>query len=221
MTEPGDERTAAAGSRGHMRASRADREQVVELLKTAFVQDRLTKGEFDLRVSQTLASRTYAELAAVTAGIPAALTAAKPSAPARAQGEQPVLRRPGRVITAVTALYACAWAYELFLSPDGGDNHSAPSVIVGGGLLYLFILVICVGQVFAVRREKRSGGQLPPRPAQSGEELDGERGGGPGNDLMLCQAHRATRARRLLGHSVSQRIWRSAPTRRASAGLCT
>jgi Domain of unknown function (DUF1707) len=62
--------TATAG-RGHLRASRADREQVVDALKVAFAQGRLAKGEFDARISQTLVSRTYADLAAVTAGIPA------------------------------------------------------------------------------------------------------------------------------------------------------
>jgi hypothetical protein len=54
--------------------SRADRERVVELLKSAFVQGRLAKDEFDARVSQALASRTYADLAAVGADIPAGLT---------------------------------------------------------------------------------------------------------------------------------------------------
>src|SRR5580700_8983479 len=33
MTEPGDERTAAAGGGGHLRVSRTDRERVIELLK--------------------------------------------------------------------------------------------------------------------------------------------------------------------------------------------
>lgn len=36
---------------------------------------------------QAFASRTYAELAAVTVGIPAGLTIAKPLTPVRAQGE--------------------------------------------------------------------------------------------------------------------------------------
>jgi hypothetical protein len=63
-----DDLAAAAG--GHLRASRADREQVIAVLKTAFVQDRLAKDEFDHRVGQVLASRTYAQLAELTADIP-------------------------------------------------------------------------------------------------------------------------------------------------------
>jgi hypothetical protein len=73
--EPGAR--AAAG----LRASRADRERVIDLLKAAFVQGRLDRDEFDARIGQALASRTYGELAAVTAGLPAELTAALPRRP--------------------------------------------------------------------------------------------------------------------------------------------
>ena len=67
MTGPQD--PAAAGS-GRLRAGHADREQVIDTLKTAFVHGQLTKDELDARAGQALAARTYADLAAVTAGIP-------------------------------------------------------------------------------------------------------------------------------------------------------
>jgi hypothetical protein len=60
------------------------------------VQGRLGKDEFDLRVGQAFGSRTYAELAAVTADLPAGLATAKRSQRARAQDEP--MRRPGRMI---------------------------------------------------------------------------------------------------------------------------
>jgi len=69
---------AVVVGRGHLLASHADRERVIEALKSAFVQGRLDRDEFDLRVGQTLASRTYAELARVTADLPAGLAAAQP-----------------------------------------------------------------------------------------------------------------------------------------------
>lgn len=71
---------AEAASAG-LRASRADRERVIDLLKAAFVQGRLDKDEFDARIGQAVASRTYGELAAVTAGIPAEQTGALPRRP--------------------------------------------------------------------------------------------------------------------------------------------
>src|SRR5207247_10340373 len=97
MSGPGDEIAAAAGGRGHLRASHADREQVIGTLKAAYVQGMLAKDEFDLRVGQVFASRTYTDLAAVTADLPAGLTAAQPPQPDREPGERRVLR-PGIVI---------------------------------------------------------------------------------------------------------------------------
>ena len=73
---------------GRFRASDADREQVIDALKVAFVQGRLTKDELDARAGQTFASRTYAELAAVTADIPAGPPAA------RERAETPSAREP-------------------------------------------------------------------------------------------------------------------------------
>jgi hypothetical protein len=74
--EPGAQ-AAAAG----LRASRADRERVIDLLKAAFVQGRLDRDEFDARIGQALASRTYGELAAITTDIPAELIGALPRRP--------------------------------------------------------------------------------------------------------------------------------------------
>jgi hypothetical protein len=65
---------AAAPGRGRLRTSRADRDQVIAVLKAAFVQGRLTKDEFEARIDLALTSRTYAELALVTTDIPAGLT---------------------------------------------------------------------------------------------------------------------------------------------------
>jgi DUF1707 SHOCT-like domain len=85
---PGDELEAAG--RGHLRASHADREQVIEVLKAAFVQGRLAKEDFDVRVGQVLASRTYADLAVVTA-LPAGAAASRPpQTRSRARARKPV-----------------------------------------------------------------------------------------------------------------------------------
>ena len=62
----------AAAGRGRLRVGHADRERVIDTLKDAFTQGRLTRDELDARTSQALAARTYAELDAVTADIPGA-----------------------------------------------------------------------------------------------------------------------------------------------------
>src|SRR5204863_8593727 len=98
------------------------------------------------------------------AALPAMPPAAQPPQPARAQGEQKVLR-PGRWIAVATAAYAGAWAYELFLSPHGGDNSSFPPLILGGFLIYLGMLIASVGAIIVNWQDKRSGRQPPRRPA--------------------------------------------------------
>lgn len=58
-------------SYGQMRAAHADRERAIDVLKAAFAEGRLDKDEYDGRVGQVYASRTYAELATLTADLPA------------------------------------------------------------------------------------------------------------------------------------------------------
>jgi hypothetical protein len=74
MAGLGDKMAAATPGRGRLRAGYADREQVVGALKVAYVEGRLTEDEFDARLGQVYTSRTYAELAEVTADIPTGLT---------------------------------------------------------------------------------------------------------------------------------------------------
>jgi Domain of unknown function (DUF1707) len=168
VTGPGDELAASATGRGHLRVSDGEREQVIGTVKAAFVHGMLVKDEFDLRLSQAFASRTYAELAAVTAGLPARPAAAQPPVPARAQRGQPVLR-PGRVMAAATALYAGVQAF-LFLSPwpAGGENDPAPAKIalfLLSNPIYALVLLTCIVWLIARRRQRRSGGRPPRRPA--------------------------------------------------------
>ena len=88
MAGPDDEIAAGASGHGRLRASHADREQVISTLKAAFVHGLLAKDEFDQRVSHAFASRTRGELAALTADIPAGIAAAQPPrTPARVPGK--------------------------------------------------------------------------------------------------------------------------------------
>ena len=193
---PGDQ-AADAAARGHLRASHADREQVINVLKAAFVQGRLAKDELHARVDQTFASRTYAELAAITADLPAGLARPEPvRRPARGEGERPVAR-PGPVIGVATGLYAGVWPLALLVPwPQGADGDSVmPAVLIfTATLVYLLVVLISVGYMFAARREKHSGGQLPPRRARGGSALEAGRDAGPRDDLTLCRSRLDTRA---------------------------
>ena len=60
MSMPRDHIAADPAGHGRPGASHADREQVIEVLKTAFVQGRLTNDEFGTRIGRAFTSQTYA-----------------------------------------------------------------------------------------------------------------------------------------------------------------
>jgi hypothetical protein len=62
---------AQAGMSPAMRAASADRERAVDVLKAGFTEGRLTQDEYNERISRAYAARTYGELAAITADLPA------------------------------------------------------------------------------------------------------------------------------------------------------
>jgi hypothetical protein len=159
MAWPGDQRAAAAG-RGRMRASHADRDRSIDVLKNAFVQGRLTKPELDARVGQALASRTYAELAALTADIPAG-SAAVPSprpvrAPARRQPNTAV-RRGVPVMTATTVLTAGVWAAGL-ASPAGGQALAA--LVLTCTVVWFGVMLLVGAVLLDSWQDRRSGGRI-------------------------------------------------------------
>ncbi len=155
MAGPGDEIAAGAGGRGHLRASHADREQAVSVLKAAFVQGLLAKDEFDLRIGQVLVSRTDMELAALTAGIPAGLTAAHPLwEPAL----KPASRKAGQASAAGVAAFMGVSA--VVAAATGGNP--------GGRLVFVVVFVSMVAVLMAVLLafhawlDRRAGRQSSP-----------------------------------------------------------
>ena len=60
----------AAGGAGRMRASDADREHAVEVLKAGFADGRLPREDYDERLGQAYTAPTRADLEYVTAQLP-------------------------------------------------------------------------------------------------------------------------------------------------------
>ncbi len=183
MAGAGDNTAAAEGrGDGHLRASRADREQVVEILKTAFVEDRLTKDEFDLRVDHALASRTYAELTAVTSDLHAWPAAAGPAAagpastPARTLAKA-ALRSGVCVLAAFAIVGVVALTNAEGLAAFLAFSSMVVAVMAASGFLGYGVV--------DAWQEHRSRGQLPPRPGRNGRGLESGRPSSTGHDPAL------------------------------------
>jgi hypothetical protein len=129
MRGPADERAAGLG---RLRASHADREQAVETLKAAFVEGRLTRDELDARAGQALTARTYAELAAVTADVPAVTAAAPPP-------ENATVKAGARVVVAATAPTAAMWTTAWLTQ---ASSQAVINLAVTVTLIWLGILIL-------------------------------------------------------------------------------
>ena len=209
---PGDELTPSAGGRGHLRASHADRERVVDFLKAAFVQGRLTKEELEQRAGQALGSWTYAELAELTADLPGGPMTAPPpptSGQARDRARLPV----GKIVLVGTGVLTAPAVL-------------AAAIITGNeGLARAFDLIFpfyFTGWLAAMMQildnvRKRPRGQLPPRPALPEGALEGEQDGATGDGPMLAEA----RANAVPGRHGGTPSPRSLPVRPARRGAWT
>lgn len=157
MPQPGDHRAARRASRSQLRASHADRDQVVDTLKDAFVQGRLTRNEFDTRVGHALASRTYADLATLTADLPAMPPVARPPRkPVRTRPANPAVKNGTRVIAASTVLTGGLWAAALLT-----QSSQALGGLVFAVTFLWFGIVVLVGSVMLESRFHRRSGLNP------------------------------------------------------------
>ncbi|HEY2442419.1 MAG TPA: DUF1707 domain-containing protein [Streptosporangiaceae bacterium] len=135
-TGPHNQRAADAAGRGPFRASDADREQVADALKTAYAQGRLTMDELVMRAGLAFASRTYAELTAITADLPTGrfspplppVPAPAPALPGPVPEQTPARKKVSRKLV---LLGACA-----LISPGLGVAF----LTFYGGFIILFVL---------------------------------------------------------------------------------
>ena len=178
-TGPGNPTAAAPDGYGRMRASRADREQVIDALKAAFVQGRLTKDELDERVARALVPLTYAELAALTDDLPAGLASPREPGPL----VESSAARAGVYVTVVVGL---------FLVAAIGNGTGNPLALLGSALFLSPIWLLALAGLLALhaRLDRRAAGRLPPGPGQpdpgrpdldqGGQGLPGQRHAGTG-----------------------------------------
>jgi hypothetical protein len=128
----------------------AERERVIAALKAAFVQGRLTKEEFDLRVGQALA--IYAELDAITADIPAAPPAVTAQAElARETANKKMIRQGTTGVAGLTFVLVTALVMP----------HSPLLAVIVGGALTCFVAVLAAGllTLLSWAMDRRSGAQ--------------------------------------------------------------
>ena len=104
-----------------MRAASADRDRTIDVLTAAYGEGRLTKEEFDTRCARVLSAKTYADLAAVVADLPAGPFSAV--APYHA-GYYPAPQPPTSGVAVASLICGIAEFFTLGIA-------SVPAVILG------------------------------------------------------------------------------------------
>jgi hypothetical protein len=207
----------AAASRDRLRAGHADREDAIEALKDAFVAGMLVKDEFDARVAQALASRTYADLAALTADVPPAPAAARPARPPAPARRRPLARAAAGSGGCLVIAFAAMQIHRL---ADPGNTPGAlpgslalPSFLVALTTVFAALFIVIYGAGTAVEQQ-RSRRQPPPRTGPGGHVLDGERRSGTGRDPGPPGPRTGQNRADLRAHW-SRQHWRHVPSRAA------
>lgn len=147
-----------------MRAASADRERVVDVLKAAFAEGRLTQEEYNARMGRAYEAKTYGDLAALTTDLPHGFGVMQPAA-----GWQPVpaartnstavaslvLGLAEFVTVGITAIPAIICGHkahkEIQRTGEQGAGLATAGLILGYMALVAWVLVIAAGLVLATR----------------------------------------------------------------------
>jgi hypothetical protein len=169
MTGPQDP-AAAGGDR--LRAGHTDRDQIVEVLKDAFVDGRLTRDEFEARAARALCARTLDDLAALTTDLPATPAwpvpvAPGPVRPPAAARRWPLVRAAAESSLCLVLAFAAIVAGAR-LDPDGFGPYQAWAelfFIPAVALVITAFGILASGAATAV--EQRRARRKPPLPRRS------------------------------------------------------
>ena len=153
-----------------MRAASADRDRAVDVLKAGFAEGRLSQDEYNDRMGQAYAARTYGELAALTADLPAgALPMAYPVAMYQPPVTTNSLARASLILgiaefctmglTAIPAIICGHLAKrEMRLTAQRGDGMATAGLVLGYMAVAFWGILIALAIVGAVVSASQGGG---------------------------------------------------------------
>ncbi len=158
------------GMSAGMRAATPDRERAVDVLKAGFAEGRLTQEEYNLRMGQAYSAKTYGELAALTADLPAgAMPTAWPVPMYQPPASTNSLARASLVLgvaefftmglTAIPAIICGHMAKkEMRLTGQRGDGLATSGLVLGYMAVIFWGILIALSIVSVVITSTGTGG---------------------------------------------------------------
>ena len=148
-----------------LRAADADREQLVDVLKGAFAEGRLSQDEYTERMERAYTAKTYGELSALAADLPSQVPHAYPA-----------YRTPGTNSLAVaslvfglaefftagiTAVPAVILGHkarrQIRVTGEQGSGMATAGLVLGWAAIGLFALLVAVAVLASIAFTTRSG----------------------------------------------------------------
>jgi hypothetical protein len=142
-----------------MLAASADRDRTMDVLKAAYTEGRLTKGEFDERTARVLGARTYADLHSLVADLPAGPGGPMAPAPYQAGYYPPLVMHKtnglavGALVCGIIPFFGGIPAVilghmargQIRKSGDRGDGMAVAGLVLGYLWVSLWVLIILLG----------------------------------------------------------------------------
>jgi len=153
-----------------MRAATADRERAVDVLKAGFAEGRLTQDEYNDRMGRAYAARTYGELAALTADLPAGPLPAWPVAAAPPAGTKSmaiasmVLGVAAFFTMGLTAVPAVICGHiarrQMRMTPQRGEGLATSGLVLGYMAIIFWAVLIAASLVGVAMSIAHNGGPV-------------------------------------------------------------
>jgi hypothetical protein len=144
-----------------LRASDADREQLVEVLKTAFGEGRLTQDEYTTRMEQAYTAKTYGELRELVSDLPGGALPQVPYTFTRYQQQRPTnsLAVASMVFGIATPLFGLTAIPAVILghkarsqirrTGEKGNGMAVTGLAIGWAAIGLFALLVALAVLVA------------------------------------------------------------------------
>ncbi len=151
----------AAHMHAALRASDSDREQLVDVLKVAFSEGRLTQDEYTARMEQAYTAKTYGELRALVGDLPGPPAPQVPYVFTRYQQQRPTnsLAVASMVFGLATPLFGLTALPAVILghkargqirrTGEKGNGMAVTGLVIGWAAIGLFALLITLAVLVA------------------------------------------------------------------------
>ena len=152
-----------------LRASDADREQLVDVLKGAFAEGRLSQDEYNERMERAYTAKTYGELAVLAADLPSQVPPAYPAYRPPTTNSLAIASLVFGIaefftggITAIPAVVLGHKARrQIRMTGEQGSGMATAGLILGWTAIGLFALLVALAVLVTVAATSRSGGAVP------------------------------------------------------------